>query len=64
MPTMPSLMITIAELKFADSLMPITRMVVIAMTMSTAMRLQMPVTCGNPASITPGGSDILSIHTP
>ena len=30
----------------------------------TAMRLQMPVTCGNPASITPGGSDILSIHIP
>ena len=55
---MPSLIITIAELKFADSLMPITRIVVISKTTSIATRLKNPVTCGRPASLTPGGNDI------
>ena len=55
-------MITIAELKFADSLMPITRMVVITITISMAIRLKNPVACGRPASLTPGGSDISGSH--
>ena len=57
-------MITIAELKFADSLIPITRIVVITSTISTAIRLKNPVTCSRPTSLTPGGNDILSIQMP
>ena len=59
---MPSLMITMAELKLADSLMPITRIVVITMTMPTAIRLQNPVACGKSGAAHAGGSDINGSH--
>src|SRR5437763_9678339 len=60
-PTMASLMITMAELKFADYLIPITRIVVITMTMQTATRLNNPVACGRISALTPGGSDMTCI---
>ncbi len=59
---MVTLMITTAELKLADSLMPITRIVVMTMTMHTAIRLKNPVACGRPSALTPGGSDINCSH--
>src|ERR1039458_6214547 len=44
--TMVTLMMTMPELKLADSLMPITRMVVITPMIRNATRLNTPVTCG------------------
>src|SRR4051812_20682334 len=44
--------------------MPTTKIVVTTSTMSTASRLNNPVTCGRPTSLTPGGKDILSIQKP
>src|SRR5271157_1235531 len=51
--TIVTLVITMAELKLADSLMPITRMSVIRAMTRNATTLNTPVTCGNVEGSTP-----------
>jgi hypothetical protein len=61
---MASLMMTMTELKLADSLMPMTRMVVMTTTMAMAIRLKRPVAWASPAVVTPGGKDMSGSHCP
>src|SRR5664279_3494196 len=66
--TIVTLMITMAELKSADSLIPITRMRVITPMIRNATRLNTPVTCGKVdesapwLSATPNGLDTAPEH--
>ena len=69
MPTMVSFTSTMTELKLADSLMPMTRMVVIARMANMATRLKTPVACGNadattgiPVKLSTEGSEARAIH--
>jgi len=62
MPTTLSLMKTIAVFRLADSLMPITRTVVIARIARIANRLKSAVTCGSPADTVPDGSEASGNH--
>ena len=57
MPTTLNLIKTIAVFRLADSLMPITRTVVMARIARIATRLKSAVTCGKPADVVPGGSE-------
>src|SRR5271157_399198 len=67
--TIVTLTITIAELKLADSLMPITRISVIRQITRNATILNTPVTCGNFEASTPfclrmGAIVVNSSHLP
>ena len=51
--TIATLTITIPEFRFADSLMPMTRINVTSAIAMNATRLNTPCTCGSPAGSTP-----------
>ncbi len=63
--TTETLIITIAEFRFADSFTPTTRIVVITRIASSATRLNAPVACGSVAGLIPAfwmaGRALLSI---